>query len=51
MLIQADRAAQRRRVKLEEIQCETKDGSLSIHEMPSEERPRYCAIPGKARRR
>jgi hypothetical protein len=51
MLIQADRAAQRRRVKLEEIQRQTKDGSPSIYEMSSEERPRYCAIPVKARRR
>ena len=51
MLTQADRAAERRRVKLEEIQRQVKDGSLRIHKMTPEERQRYPALPAKARRR
>ena len=51
MLTQADRAAERRRVKLEEIQRQVKDGSLRIRTMTPEERRRYPAKPAKARRR
>ena len=51
MVTQADRAAERRRVKLEEIQRQIKDGSLRIRRMSPEERRRYPAVPAKARRR
>jgi hypothetical protein len=48
---QADRAAERRRVKLEEMQRQLKEGTLRIRKMTPEERRRYPAIPVKARRR
>ena len=51
MLSQAGRAAERRRVKLEEVQERIKDGSLRIRKMTPEERKRYPAVPVKARRR
>jgi hypothetical protein len=38
---QADRAAERRREKLEEIRRQVKDGSLTIRKMTPEERKRY----------
>jgi hypothetical protein len=50
MLTQADRAAERRRVKLGEVQRQIKDGSLRIHKMTPEERRRYPPMPAKARR-
>jgi hypothetical protein len=50
MLTQAERAAERRRAKLEEIQRQVKDGSLRIRKMTRDERQRYPAVP-KARRR
>jgi hypothetical protein len=50
MLTQAHRAAERRRVKLEEIQRQVKDGSLRIRKMTPEERRRYPPMPAKARR-
>ncbi len=51
MLTQVDRAAEHRRVKLEEIQRQVKDGSLRIRKMTPEQRRRYPAMPTKARRR
>jgi hypothetical protein len=52
MLTQADRAAERRRVKLEEIQRQIKSGSLKIRKMTPEERRHYGpAPPAKARRK
>jgi hypothetical protein len=53
MITQADRAAERRRVKLEEIQQQVKDGSLTIRKMTAEERKRYPPRPstGRGRRR
>jgi hypothetical protein len=48
MLPQADRAAERRRVKLEQIQRQLKDGSLRIREMTPEERRRYTTTPAEA---
>jgi hypothetical protein len=51
MLTQADRAAERRRVKLEELQRQVKDGSLRIRKMTPEERWRCPAVPAKARRK
>jgi hypothetical protein len=49
MLTQADRAAERRRVKLDEIQLQVKGGSLTIRKMTPAERKRYPARPPKAR--
>jgi hypothetical protein len=51
MITQADRAAERRRVKLEEFRRQVKDGSLRIRRMTPEERRRYTAMPAKARRK
>jgi hypothetical protein len=51
MLTQAERAAERRRVILEEIQRQVKDGSLTIRKMTAEERERYPPRPSKRRRR
>ncbi|MGA2319360.1 MAG: hypothetical protein ABSG95_01285 [Solirubrobacteraceae bacterium] len=51
MITQADRTAERRRVKLEEIQRRVKDGSLRIRKMTPEERRRYPGMPAKARRK
>jgi len=55
MLTQADRAAERRRAKLEDIRQQVKDGSLTIRKMTAEERKRYpprpSKRPAKARRR
>ena len=38
-------------MKLEEIQRQVKDGSLTIRKMTPDERRRYPAMPVKARRR
>ena len=51
MLTQADRAAERRREKMKEIQRQVKDGSLKIRMMTRDERRRYPAVPPKARRK
>jgi hypothetical protein len=51
MRTQADRVAERRRLKLEEIQRQVKDGSLKIRRMTPAERKRYPAVPVKARRK
>jgi hypothetical protein len=51
MLTQADRAAERRRAKLEEIQSQLKDGSLTIRKMTAAERKRYAPRPARARAR
>jgi len=49
VLTQADRAAEQRRVKLEEIQAQVKGGSLTIRSMTPAERKRYPKKPSKAR--
>jgi hypothetical protein len=51
MFTQADRAAERRRAKLEEIQGQVKDGSLTIRKMTPEERKRYPPRPSKGHRK
>jgi hypothetical protein len=51
MITQADRAAERRRARLEEIERQVKDGSLTIRKMTPEERKRYPPRPPKARRK
>jgi hypothetical protein len=47
MLTQADRAAEKRRVKLEEIQRQLKEGSLKIRKMTAQERKRFPPRPAK----
>jgi hypothetical protein len=49
MITQADRAAERRRVKLEDVQRQLKEGSLTIRKMTREERKRYPPVPATAK--
>jgi hypothetical protein len=51
MLTQAQRAAEKRRVKLEEIQRQVKDGSLKIRKMTAQERRRFPPRPSNGSRR
>jgi hypothetical protein len=51
MITQADRAAARRREKLEQIQQQLKDGSLKIRSMTPAERKRYPAQPEPLKKR
>jgi hypothetical protein len=51
MLTQADRAAEKRRVKLEDVQRQLKEGSLTIRKMTAEERKRYPPQPADSRRK
>jgi hypothetical protein len=41
MRTQAERVAEKRRVRLEEIQRQVKDGSLTIRKMTAQERERF----------
>jgi hypothetical protein len=50
MATQADRAAERRVAKLEEVERQIKDGSLTIRKMTAEERKRFPPRPAKARK-
>jgi hypothetical protein len=50
MVTQAERAAERRRVKLEDVQRQLKEGSLTIRKMTTEERKLYPPVPAKAGR-
>jgi len=47
MLTQAERAAEKRRVRLKEIRRQVKDGSLTIRKMTVKERRRFPARPSK----
>jgi predicted nucleic acid-binding Zn-ribbon protein len=51
MITQADRAAEKRRVKLEDVKRQVKDGSLTIRKMTAEERKRYPPKPSKPGRK
>jgi hypothetical protein len=51
VITQAGQAAERRRVKLEELRRQVRDGSLRIRDMASEGRWRYPVVPVKARRK
>ena len=51
MLTQSDRAAEKRRVKLEEIERQLKEGSLTIRKMTAKERKRFPPLPSKGSRR
>jgi len=46
----ADRKAEQRRLKLEEIQRQIEAGSLTTRKMTAEERKRYPPRPAKPRR-
>jgi hypothetical protein len=48
---QADRAAERRREKLEGLQRQLDAGSLRIRQMTPAERRRYPVLPAKAPRK
>ncbi len=50
MLSQAERAAEKRRVKLEDMQRQVKDGSLKIRKMTAKERKRFPPRPSKGSR-
>jgi predicted nucleic acid-binding Zn-ribbon protein len=50
MLTQAERAAEKRRAKLEEMKRQVKDGSLKIRKMTAQERKRFPPQPAKAQR-
>jgi predicted nucleic acid-binding Zn-ribbon protein len=47
MLSQAERAAEKRRVKLEDVRRQVKDGSLKIRKMTAKERKRFPPRPSK----
>ncbi|HEY1458190.1 MAG TPA: hypothetical protein VGF15_06695 [Solirubrobacteraceae bacterium] len=47
---QADRAAEQRKIKLEEIQKQIDSGSLTIRKMTPQERKLYPPKPAKKRR-
>jgi len=51
MLTQAERAAEKRRVKLEDMQRQVKDGTLKIRKMTAQERKRFPPRPSKGSRR
>jgi len=51
MLTQAERAAEKRRVRLEEMQRQVKDGSLKIRKMTAQERRRFPPRPSRGSRR
>jgi hypothetical protein len=50
MLTQAERAAEKRRMRLEEIQRQVKEGSLKIRKMTAEERRRFPRLPSRRAR-
>jgi predicted nucleic acid-binding Zn-ribbon protein len=50
MPTQAERAAEKRRVRLEEMQRQVKDGSLKIRKMTAKERRRFPPRPSKGSR-
>jgi len=45
MKTQADRAAEKRRVKLEDVQRQLEEGSLTIRQMTAQERKRFPPLP------
>lgn len=51
MITQAERAAEKRRVKLEDVQRQVKEGTLKIRKMTAQERKRFAVQPAKASRR
>jgi predicted nucleic acid-binding Zn-ribbon protein len=50
MSTHADRAAEARRVKLDEIEAQVKAGSLTIRKMTAKERKSFPPLPPKERK-
>jgi hypothetical protein len=50
MSTHADRAAEARRVKLDEIEAQVKAGSLKIRKMTAKERESFPPVPPKERK-
>jgi hypothetical protein len=48
MITQAERAAENRRVKLEEIKRQVEEGSLTIRKLTAKERKQFPPRPPKA---
>jgi hypothetical protein len=48
MITQAERAAEKRRAKLEEIERQVKEGSLTIRKLTAKERKRFPPRPVKS---
>lgn len=48
MITQAERAAEKRREKLEQIERQLKDGSLTIRKLTAKERKRFPPLARKA---
>jgi hypothetical protein len=51
VITQADRAAEKRRVKLEDVQRQVEEGSLTIRKMTAEEKKRFPPKPADPRRK
>jgi hypothetical protein len=51
MVTQADRAAEKRRAKLEDVQRQVAEGSLTIRKMTAEEKKRFPPKPADPRRK
>jgi hypothetical protein len=51
VITQAERAAEKRRLKLEDLQRQIKDGSLKIRKMTAQERKRFPPLPAKGSRK
>jgi hypothetical protein len=51
VLTQAQRAAEKRRAKLEDVQRQVREGSLKIRRMTAEERKRFPPRSSKSPRR
>jgi hypothetical protein len=51
MVTQADRAAEKRRAKLEDVQRQVDEGSLTIRKMTAEEKKRFPPKPADPRRK
>jgi hypothetical protein len=47
MKTQADRAAEKRKLKLKDVQRQVKEGSLTIRQMTAKERKRFPPRPSK----
>jgi hypothetical protein len=51
MPTQAERAAEKRRERLEDMQRKVRDGSLKIRKMTAEERRRFPPRPARGKRK
>jgi hypothetical protein len=51
MITQAERAAEKRKAKLEDVQRQVEEGSLTIRKMTAEERKRFPPKPSEPSRK